>query len=936
MPFSPRDRHVAFLSLVLVGWLAVTLLSAAPAISQPQTQPVQSAQTTSQPTPATLALTKGVQKTVLANGLTVLTKQVDTAPVVSVQVWYRIGSRNEAPGVNGIAHQLEHLMFKGTQERPIQFGRFFSALGSESNAFTSYDMTAYFGTVEQDKLEALLVLEADRMRNSIIGEEELASEKRVVISELQGYENNPGYRLGRSVMRSAFPTSPYGLPVGGTKADVEKFAVDQVRYYYNTYYRPDNAALVIVGNFKTDETMKLVERTFGSIAKATDPFPTEPASTSTPAATQSQNPIVLREPGSAALLNVVYPLPNTRHPDVPAIQVMDYILTGGRSSRLYQALVESGLTSDANGYAANLIGGGWYNFSATATPGKALKDIDRVLQQLVAELQQQSVSAEELTRAKAQLRSSIILRNRDISSQAIQLGDDYISTGDFQFTDRLLAAIQTVTAADIQRVARTYFAPANRTVGFFEPTTADGAPGDSSGGISQTSEKFSPGVPVDPAEVAKYLPPLRASGQQALTQALPETLMLKNGLRVLLLRDRSTPTVTLSGFIAAGASFDQPGTAGLANLTAANLLNGTKTKNALTIAKTLENRGADLEFGASREGVGISGEALAADLPTLIQVLADVLQNSTFPAKELELSRQRALTSLKVELDTPAQLARRTFQQTVYPENHPFHVLPTAASLSKISQKDVTQFFQQQYSPEVTVLVVVGDFDPVGVRSLLTQEFGGWRSTPNRAKLTFPVVPLPDRVVRLNPTLPGKTQAITFMGYNAIDRQDPRFYAVQILNQILGGDTLSSRLGTEIRDRQGLTYGIYSLFQAGKTPGPFIIYLQTAPEDTDRAISSTVSLLQQIRQQGVTPAEVAAAQRSLTSGYSVELADPDNLANNILMNAVYGLSLEEIRQYTAKIQAVTPEQVSQTIQQLLHPDNLVIVTAGPPTSTSQK
>ncbi|MBF2026939.1 MAG: insulinase family protein [Oscillatoriales cyanobacterium C42_A2020_001] len=944
-PFH-RFRRFHFFTLLVTGFLTVILVAIAPAISQTLLPAfaAQLTQTPTQPTkttpkPATLALTKGVEKTVLDNGLTVLTKQVDTAPVVSVQVWYRIGSRNEAPGVNGIAHQLEHLMFKGTKDRPIQFGRFFSALGSESNAFTSYDMTAYFGTVEQDKLEALLVLEADRMKNSIIDESALTSEKRVVISELQGYENSPSYRLGRAVMQSVFPDNPYGLPVGGTKADVEKFTVDQVRYYYDTYYRPDNAVLVVVGNFKPDETKKLIQDTFGKIPKVTKPLPSKaPISAPTKPTPRpaSRSPIIMREPGSAALLNAVYPLPDVLHPDVPALQLMDYILSGGRSSRLYQALVETGLASDAGGYAANLIGGGWYDFSITAAPGKELKAIDAVLQQVVAELREKGITAEELARAKAQLRASITLRNRDISSQAIQLGDDFTSTGDYQFTDQLLSRITQVAAADIQRVARTYLTPANRTVGFFEPTAPNGKAGATPGNFAQTAEKFSPGAPVDPAEIAKYLPEIKSNSQQFSAQTLPEKLTLKNGMEVLLLRDRSTPTVTLSGFVAAGSIYDQPQTAGLASLTADNLLNGTKTQDALAIAKTLENRGADLQFGATREGVSISGEALAADLPTLVQVLADTLQHSNFPEKELELSRQQAITALKQDLDNPARVARRAFQQAVYPENHPFHVLPTEASLKAITRNDVLNFYKQQYSPESTILVLVGDFDPVGVRNLLTKEFGNWQVTDQSPNITFPTVPLPDHTVRLNPVLPGKTQSITFMGYNGIDRQDPRFYAVQVLNQILGGDTLSSRLGTEIRDRLGLTYGIYSLFQAGKTPGPFLVYMQTAPEDAERAISSTISLLQQVRQQGVTTAEVAAAKRSLTSVYSVELASPTDLASTILMNAVYGLGEREIRQYISKIEAVTPAQVSQAIQELLHPANLVIVTAGPSPSTSQK
>jgi zinc protease len=950
-PMVPiRFRWFGFVGLLLASCLAIALSNAdlssqaSPLQANPALPPATAAQpssslakTTPQPqpqSPAAQVLTQGVQKTVLDNGLTVLTKEVNTAPVVSVQVWYRIGSRNEAPGVNGIAHQLEHLMFKGTQQRPIQFGRFFSALGSDSNAFTSYDMTAYFGTVEQDKLNSLLVLESDRMVNSNIGEKELDSEKKVVISELQGYENNPGYRLSRAVMRLAFPDIPYGLTVGGTKADVEKFTVDQVRQYYRDYYRPDNATLIIVGNIRSEDALKLVRDSFGKIPKSTKPKPAEPSfSQSKSAATPT--PILLKEPGSAALLNAVYPLPAVSHPDVAALQMMDYVLTGGRSSRVYQALVETGLASDAGGGAATLISGGWYEFSATAAPGKKLQDVDTVLQQVVQELREKGVSTEELARAKAQLKASLLLRNREISSQATQLGDDQISTGDYRYTDRLLAAIAKVTPADVQRVAQTYLASAKRTVGYFEPTTADGKPSASPGTFSQTTEKFSPGAPVDPAEVAKYLPPIQASGAQT-TQALPEKLTLKNGLTVLLLRDRSTPTITLSGFIKAGTAYDKPQTAGLASLTAANLMNGTAKKDALAIAKTLENRGASLEFGASREGVGITGQALSADLPTVVQVLSDVLQTASFPDKELELSRQRALTALKIELDNPSRLGRRTFQQTVYPENHPFHTFPTAATVQSITQSDVQRFYQTHYRPDATTLALVGDFDPSAIRTLLNQQLGNWQPSANPPAITFPTVPLPTNTQRLTPTLPGKTQSITFMGYSAINRTDPRFYAAQVMNQMLGGDTLASRLGTEIRDRQGLTYGIYSAFQAGGTPGPFVISMQTAPEDANRAIASTVKVLQQIRAEGFSPTEISMAKRGLTSSYPVELASPDTVASIILMNAVYGLGPTEIREYTRKIDAVTPEQVNQTIKELLHPDNLVIVTAGPPLSSAQK
>jgi len=598
-------------------------------------------------------------------------------------------------------------------------------------------------------------------------------------------------------------------------------------------------------------------------------------------------------------------------------------------------LVESGLASEISGGAANLIEAGWYELSATAAPGQKLEPIEQVLTSELTKLTDKGVTEEELQRAKTQLSANVILSLRDITSQAMQLGSDQSTAGDYRFTERYLAAVKNVSTADVQRVAKTYLTSSNRTVGFFEPTTLKGEPGATSTDEAQTSENFNAGMPVDPAEVAKYLPPLQSPGK-SMSQSLPQEFSLANGMRVLLMPDASNPTVTLSGHMLAGSEFDSTAKAGLASLTAENLMNGTKTRDALSLAKALEDRGASLGFSANREGVQVEGNGLAADLPILIQTFADVVQNATFPTDKLELTRQQSLTGLEVELDSPAQLGRRTFQQAVYPENHPFHAFPTPESLQGITREDVLSFYQQHYRPDTTVLAMVGNFDLEKVRSLLESQFSGWQATGQAPVANYPEVQLPKKIVQLNPVIPGKAQAVTLLGYRGIDRKDPRFYAALVLNQIVGGDTLSSRLGTEIRDRQGLTYGIYSYFQAGLQPGPFLVQMQTSPEDAQKAIASTISLLKQMQEKGVTTNEVSAAKRSLKSQYPVALANPDELAQTILRNEVYGLSKSEIREFVGKVESVTLEQVNQAAKELLHPDNLVVVTAGPTIAASAK
>jgi len=887
-----------------------------------------------------LKVAENVRKTTLKNGLTLITKEVHTAPVVSVQVWYKVGTRNEKLGVNGIAHQLEHMMFKGTKRRPVQFGKLFSALGSDSNAFTSHDQTVYYGTAERNKLKALLTLEADRMQNSVINTKQLSSEKQVVISELKGYENSPQYRLNRAVMQAAFPNHPYGLPVGGTEQDVEKFTSEQVQQYYKNFYSPNNAVLVVVGDFETGKTIKAVKEIFGEIpinknTQLLNKIGVKNSFNASSKVSQKSEPIVLRQPGSAPLFQAVYRLPSAKHRDIPALDVMDYILAEGRNSRLYQALVNSGKASDVSASVISLQDAGWYELLVTANSTSNLSKIKSIVNREISHLADKEITSDELNRAKAQLEASVILSNRDITSLAMQLGNDETTTGDYTFTDRYLAAIQQVTVEDVQRVAQKYLKQQSQIAGFFKPTDIAAKDKTENKQVSaENGQHFSKST-INNADVIKYLPPVDSTITST-SRILPEKFRLPNGLEILLLPDKSTSTVTLGGYIKAGSEFDPKNKAGLASLVADNLMNGTKDKDVLSLAKTLEDCGVSLDFKTYREGMYLEGNSLSDDLSVLVKTLGDVIKNPTFPPKQFQLSRQQALTALKQDLDDPQEVAQRTFLQAVFPKTHPSYSFSDEQSLQRITRQDVVKFQKKHYRPDTTVLALVGDFQPDQVKKLLEKEFGDWKGTGDTPKVEYPPVNLPEKIIRFNPVVPGKVQAITFMGNKAINRQDPRYYAAKILNHILGGDTLSSRLGSQIRDRLGLTYGIYSNFLAGKNSGTFLIEMQTSPEDTTKAIASTRQLLEDMHSKGVTAAEVETAKRNLIGNYNVSLASPDELTYRIIKNHVLGLSTEEIRSYTEKIQAVTPDQVNQAARELLHPDKIVVVTAGPPVLANQK
>ncbi|NJO44674.1 MAG: insulinase family protein [Oscillatoriales cyanobacterium RM2_1_1] len=879
-----------------------------------------------------ICLTQDVRKTILDNGLTVLTKEVHTAPVVTAQVWYKIGSRDEAPGVNGIAHQLEHMLFQGTQKRPIQYGRLLAALGGDFNAFTSYDQTAYFNTIESDKLESILVLEADRMQNALIHPEQLEKEKQVVVSELQGSENSPYYRLNRAVMQAAFPDHPYGLMVGGTKADVESFTVEKVQSYYQKDYGPENAVLIIIGDFETASVLQNVQTIFGSVPQ-NNPEQTsrarQPIRQTFPPTSHHSGSIRLQEPGSIAIIQAVYPLPAVDHPDVPACNILDYILTNGRSSHLYQAVVEPGLASNIGGYTMNLSAGGWYEIYAATAAEEGLKPLQQAIETQITQLQTQPVTPQELRRAVTQIQADLVIENRDITNQAFILGEGETVAGDYQYIDWYLDAIAHVTPADVQRVANTYLKPEYRTLGFFVPTEIVTADQGANQNLRQTQESFQPHDPPDPNEVKQYLPQVetRSNGSQA-EIALPEKFKLPNGMTVLLLADSSTPTLSLTGYLQAGEELDPDAKSGLASLVADNLMSGTNSQDTLALAQTLENRGINLSFSADPEGLNFAGVSLSQDATTLIRTLADVLQNATFPQDKLELTRQRHLTRLQARESNAGYVAYRALQQNIYPQNHPFHQFPSEQSLRSIDRQNVIAFYQNHYQPNTMTLVLVGDFQPEIIRSQITNLFGGWQVRGKSMPESLPEVSLPKSLVYINTQLPGIEESIIMMGHPGIIRRDPRFYAALVLNEILGGSTLSSRLGVELRDRLGLTYGVYSDFNAGLKSGAFTIQLQTSADKEQQAVITVLALLEQIHHRGVTMAEVEVARRGIVSSRQVQLADPDSLGDAILWNELNQLSQNELREFDQKIGAITLEAVNSAAQTLIHPDQIVVVTAG--------
>ncbi len=870
-------------------------------------------------------LTTQVRKTVLENGLTVLTKEVHSVPVVNMQMWYKVGSRDEAPREKGVAHLLEHMLFRGTKERPVKFSHLLTALGSDFNAFTSREFTYYFASVESHKLNALLILEADRMINSLIDAHELAQEKQILISELQGIENNPYHRLYNSLMKAGFPNRSHGL--SATKADIEKITVEQVRNFYRQNYRPDNAFLVIVGDFQTEPTLRTIQEVFGKIPSVKGITSRQSIKARHILSDKIADPsrvIVRREPGGLPSVAVVYPLPDRNHRDIPALLVMDYILTSGQTSYLRTALMNLGLAEQVMGNPTIWSDGGSYLLWVTTNSDQKLSTIEKVLQSAIAYLQAQGVTAEQVSIAKRQIQGEYILQYRDIGSQGTLLGYNQTTTGEYRHTNRLLAAIDKVTVADVQRVTKKYLNPDNRTVGFLKPTRRTKQASNLRDiKFNQTTEDFLPKQPFSIAEVAKYLPSFPPASSKG-RQPTPQQFTLSNGLQVVLLPDSSSPSVSLRGFIRAGQEFDPKEKVGLSALTAMKVF---ITPTSQT--RQFESRGGvALKVEPAREGVNIYGVSLVANLPFLLENVANLLQYPTFAAVPLEVTRESYLNVLKATNRDPVSVAEKTFVQAIYPENHPLHRFPTEGTLKAISEEDIVKFYQKYYRADRTVLVLVGDFNPSQVRTQLETVLGNWQNSEKPLISDLPPVLPPKKILRLRKAVSGQTQSLIIMGYPFPKCNESQFYAALVLNTILGSNPLSSRLGSELRYRQGLTYNIASNLQTVTNSTQLAIRMQTMPKNTNKAINSTLEVLKKLREQGVTKAEVEIAKQSLVSSYELALTDTEAIAGIILNKKMSGYLPESLRQTPDKIQAVTWNQVNQVAKDFLYPDKIVVVTVG--------
>lgn len=891
-----------------------------------------------------LAQTAGVKEFKLNNGLTVLMKESHAAPVFTAQIWFKVGSRNEHTGITGISHFLEHLQFNSSKNyKKGEISRMVDERGGIDNAATWTDFTYYWDLLSSENLEFAIKTLAEKVGNALLLEPEFQKERTVVLSELDGDENDPDTLLYEGVMGQAYVASGYHWPTIGYISDVRNINRQQLLEYYHAYYHPNDATLVLVGDFNTDKAMALVKKYMGSLPAGT--LPRAPYTVDPPQ--HGPRRITIRREGTAERVLIGYKVPDLLNPDTYPLMVLDQIMSGGRSSRLYQELVEKGLATSAWSSAGSRKDPSLFMFGATARQGVTAEALEKALLEQIDRAKNTMPSDAEMQAAKNQLEASFVYQNDAVSDQGEQLGY-YNTIADWHYLQQLLPNIKAVTAQQVRDVAWKYFTPETMTVGTFIPTgpapvggggaPAGGALHNSLPGLAYYRKPGTAPAPIlrqaqdaPQAKAASRPSPTKPTGNRVVK---PYRIQLDNGMIVIVQENHSNPTVAIAGNVKAGRYFDPEDKKGVATLTAEMLNRGTAKHTALELAHLTEDVGAQLDFAADVESAGFSGKSLKKDFSLLLDLLSDEIRNPTFPQDQFDKEKGQLLSQLEESKEAPDEQAARLFYNAVFPAGHPYHRLTVdeaAKALQGLTRDDVVAFHDKYYRPDTTIIVIAGDVDKNQAVDLIKQYFGDWKAEGPAPKIEIPTTEPPAHGTQIVHSMMDKTEVNVVFGYPmGMKRSDPDFYAMRIANQVLGGSgALVSILGEVIREKNGLAYDVRSGFDASLGAGPWYASLQSNPRDADKAIALLRKEVEQFKEKGATQQQFRQAREFLIGVFPIALETNEGVARMLLSAEFLGLGTDYLQRYASIYRSVTLAQVNAAAKRYLRPESATLVIAGP-------
>ena len=864
---------------------------------------------------------EGVTEHKLRNGLRLLTVPDPGADTTTVHIVYLVGSRHEGYGEKGMAHLLEHLLFKGSKRHP-NIKEEFNRRGARWNGTTSNDRTTYFETfaATNDNLDWALDLEADRMVNSFVSKSDLDAEMTVVRNEFEMGENNAGSVLFQRMQQLAFPWHNYGNPIIGQRADIERVPVDRLQAFYRTWYQPDNAVLIIGGKFDERRALELVAKHFGPIPKPARPLPTfyteEPTQ-------DGERQVTLRRVGENQIVSSLYRVPAGHHPDYPAIDVLTHILGDVPSGRLHRALVQKGLTSYVWGAERGLHDPGFVYFGGALPKEGNVQAVREALLGVVENLKSERVRPEEVERARTALLNDFEKTQLDTAAYVRALSE-FAAIGDWRLFFLYRERLKKVALEDVQRVAERYLKPANRVLGVFVPTDApdradippsqewqaaiDAYKGDETG--VRLGEAFDP----SPKNIESRV----------------QRRELANAMRVALL-----PKKTRGGRVVATLSLHWGDEKSLTNREVAcnfaggMLMRGTQKHTRAELKDAFDK----LNASVSVSGEGATIEVRRENLIPALRLVAEVLREPAFLASEFEEMKRAALTGAESQRTDPSALAslQLTRHLSLYPKGHPNYtpdVEERIQWLRAATLEDAVSCYRDLFGATAAEFVAVGEFDPAELTREVERLFGDWK-TPRPfervASRHFERPPAANEVLT-----PDKANAVLRAGLNIKLRDDhPDFPALVLANYLLGGSS-TARVPGRVREKEGLSYSTFTTFNASAfdEASAFRIGAIFAPQNRNRVEHAIREEMQRAVREGFADDEVRTGKQALLEARRMartqDRALASRLSSYLFMKRTFAWDVE----FEGKISGLTREQVNAALRRHVDPAKLSLVTAG--------
>ncbi|MCC5793561.1 MAG: insulinase family protein [Chromatiales bacterium] len=853
------------------------------------------------------------QKHVLDNGLTLIVHESRNAPIVAVNIWYHVGSKDEPPGRTGFAHLFEHLMFQGSENFPGEYLSFVQQLGaSDLNATTWFDRTNYFQTVPVNALDTILFLESDRMGwfADAITQEILEQEVGVVQNEKRQSVNQPYGRVFRHVLENVFPEGhPYSWETIGSMEDLEAATLDDVRDWFRTWYGPDNAVLVIAGDVETDDVIARVERFFGAIP----PGPPLTRRSEWIPRHDVERRMLMQDRVSQARLYMAWTGPRWGTAEAQQLALAAAILGGDRNSRLHRRLVlEEQIATDVLVAPLALEISGITYAIASAQPGVSLAELESVIREELARFAAEGPTDAELERVRVQQRASLVRGLERIggsSGRANLLAESMVFGGSPDAWKQSVADMEAATTEDLRAVVADWLGQA--------PFLLE---------VEPVGSRRASGEPLD-----RSAGPPEPGPEPAVSFPEFERTTLSNGLTLVVAPRPEVPLYSIRLSVDAGFAADQFASPGTASLAMAMLDEGTATRTGPELADELARLGAVLATGSTLDSSFIALSALADRLEPSLDIFADVIQNPAFPEHDLERLRRTAVARLSQERTRPNSMALRVLPQLLFGSDHPYGQPLTGTgtedSLAAISRDDLVRFHATWLRPNAATLIVVGPTTLEEMRERFERLFRDWRPGELPVKrlampetTSDPVIWLLDR--------PGADQSVVFAGQLLPPKTSPDNLAVQTMNDVLGG-TFAARINMNLRERRGWSYGAFSTILNTRAERPLLAF---APVQTDRTAETVMEIRAEFAslraERPATEEEVERVRRSTTLSLPGRWETAGAVLNSISQLLDFGLPDDYWDGYAEAVRALTVDDINTAARRHLRPDELVIVVVG--------